>query len=144
LFAVMFGDFGHGAIMFLAAVAMIYWEKPLSKGKLDELFSMAFFGRYIVLMMGLYSMYTGLIYCDAFSKDIDLFPSQWKWPDNFHEGQSVTATRVEGYTYPFGMDWMWHDTENDLLFSNSYKMKLSIIMGWAHVSPVSSLFAIFY
>jgi len=144
LFAVMFGDFGHGAIMFLAAVAMIYWEKPLSKGKLDELFSMAFFGRYIVLMMGLYSMYTGLIYCDAFSKDIDLFPSQWKWPDNFQEGQSVTATRVEGYTYPFGMDWMWHDTENDLLFSNSYKMKLSIIMGWAHVSPVSSLFAIFY
>jgi len=135
LFAVMFGDFGHGAIMFLAACAMIYWEKPLSKGKLDELFSMAFFGRYIVLLMGIFSMYTGLLYCDAFSKDVPLFPSMWEWnfPENY-TGGSVEAIRKEGYTYPFGMDWMWHDTENDLLFSNSYKMKLSILMGWAHMT----------
>jgi len=139
LFAVMFGDFGHGFIMFLAACAMIYFEKPLSKGKLDELFSMAFFGRYIMLMMGLFSMYTGLIYCDAFSKDLALFPSMWQWPENFEAGQDVVATRVEGYTYPFGMDWRWHDTENDLLFSNSYKMKLSILMGWAHVSTATSI-----
>jgi len=136
LFAVMFGDLGHGSIMFLAACAMIYFEKPLSRGKLDELFSMAFFGRYIMLMMGIFSMYTGLIYCDAFSKDIALFPSMWRWPENLPElnGTTVEATRVPNYTYPFGVDWMWHDTENDLLFSNSYKMKLSILLGWAHVS----------
>lgn len=133
LFAVMFGDFGHGLIMFLAALAMIYFEKPLSKGKLDELFSMAFFGRYIMMMMGLFSMYTGLIYCDVFSKDVPMFPSMWTWSDPIEDDKTNTATRVEGYTYPFGMDWMWHDTENDLLFANSYKMKLSIIMGWAHV-----------
>jgi len=133
LFAVMFGDFGHGCIMTLAAVAMIYFEKPLSRGKLDELFSMAFFGRYIMLMMGVFSMYTGLIYCDAFSKEIVIFPSMWNWPSEFSEGQEVSATRVPGYTYPFGMDWRWHDTENDLLFSNSYKMKMSILLGWAHV-----------
>ena len=134
LFAVMFGDLGHGAIMFMAALAMIYFEKPLSRGKLDELFSMAFFGRYIMLMMGLFSMYTGLIYCDMFSKDVDLFPSMWKWPDNYEDDQEVQALRKGDYVYPFGMDWMWHDTDNDLLFANSYKMKLSIILGWAHVS----------
>ncbi|KAK5723531.1 H(+)-transporting V0 sector ATPase subunit a [Elasticomyces elasticus] len=138
LFAVMFGDFGHGAIMALAALAMIYWEKPLQRGKQDELFGMAFYGRYIMLMMGVFSMYTGLIYCDAFSKELSLFPSMWKWdfPEGYGpgNGQTVTATRVEGYTYPFGMDWRWHDTDNDLLFSNSYKMKLSIIMGWAHMT----------
>ena len=134
LFAVMFGDFGHGAIMFLAALAMIYFEKPLSRGKLDELFSMAFFGRYIMMMMGLFSMYTGLIYCDAFSKDMALFPSMWQWPDDLKANTEVTATRKDGYTYPFGMDWMWHDTDNDLLFANSYKMKLSIILGWAHMT----------
>ena len=137
LFAVMFGDFGHGAIMTLAAVAMIYWEKPLQRGKQDELFGMAFYGRYIMLMMGIFSMHTGLIYCDAFSKELPLFPSMWKWdfPDDYEIGKTVvTAKRVEGYTYPFGMDWRWHDTENDLLFSNSYKMKLSIIMGWAHMT----------
>lgn len=138
LFAVMFGDFGHGAIMTLAAVAMIYFEKPLQRGKQDELFGMAFYGRYIMLMMGMFSMYTGLIYCDAFSKEIPIFKSMWEWdfPDNYNstKGGTVKAHRVEGYTYPFGLDWRWHDTDNDLLFSNSYKMKLSIIMGWAHMT----------
>ena len=134
LFAVMFGDFGHGIIMTLAATAMIYFERRLLKSKLDELFSMAFFGRYIMLMMGIYSIYTGLIYDDMFSKSLSLFPSQWEWPQNFTEGTSIDATPVDGYVYPFGIDWNWHGTENDLLFSNSYKMKLSILMGWAHVS----------
>jgi len=58
---------------------------------------------------------------------------EWNFPENY-TGGSVEAIRKEGYTYPFGMDWMWHDTENDLLFSNSYKMKLSILMGWAHMT----------
>lgn len=138
LFAVMFGDFGHGIIMTLAAAAMIYWEKPLQRGKQDELFGMAFYGRYIMLMMGIYSMYTGAIYCDVFSKEMSLFPSMWEWdfPPNYNstKGGPVHAKRVAGYTYPFGVDWRWHDAENDLLFTNSYKMKLSIILGWAHVS----------
>ncbi|KAF2860132.1 putative V-type proton ATPase subunit A [Piedraia hortae CBS 480.64] len=138
LFAVMFGDFGHGCIMAMAALAMIYWEKPLQRGKQDELFGMAFYGRYIMLMMGIFSMYTGLIYCDAFSKELSLFPSMWEWkfPQGYEPGKGMTvrAERVSGYTYPFGLDWRWHDTDNDLLFSNSYKMKLSIILGWAHMT----------
>lgn len=133
LFAVMFGDFGHGFIMALAATAMIYYERPLQKRKLDELFSMAFFGRYIMLMMGVFSMYTGLIYNDCFSKALTLFPSQWEWPHDFQKGQVVEAALKDNYRYPFGIDWAWHGTENDLLFSNSYKMKLSILLGWAHV-----------
>ncbi|KAK5009390.1 H(+)-transporting V0 sector ATPase subunit a [Cryomyces antarcticus] len=120
--------------MTMAASAMIYYEKPLSRGKLDELFSMAFFGRYIMLMMGIFSMYTGAIYCDIFSKEMALFPSMWEWPSDFKAGQTVEAHRVDGRVYPFGMDWRWHDTENDLLFSNSYKMKLSILLGWAHMT----------
>ncbi|KAK0928611.1 H(+)-transporting V0 sector ATPase subunit a, partial [Friedmanniomyces endolithicus] len=138
LFAVMFGDLGHGAIMAITALAMIYWEKPLQRGKQDELFGMAFYGRYIMLMMGIFSMYTGTIYCDIFSKELSLFPSMWTWnfPEGYEpgNGQMITAQRVEGYTYPFGMDWRWHDTDNDLLFSNSYKMKMSIILGWAHMT----------
>ncbi|KAF2401052.1 V0/A0 complex, 116-kDa subunit of ATPase [Trichodelitschia bisporula] len=134
LFAVMFGDFGHGCIMTLAALAMIYWERPLSRGKQDELFAMAFYGRYIMLMMGVFSIYTGLIYCDAFSKELPLFQSMWEFPKEFNEGDSVVGVRREGYTYPFGMDWRWHDTDNDLIFSNSYKMKLSILLGWCHMT----------
>lgn len=133
LFAVMFGDFGHGILMFLAALAMIYFEKPMSRTKLNELVAMAFYGRYIMLMMGLFSIYTGLIYNDTFSKALTLFPSQWEWPHDFKEGQTVEAQLKGGYRYPFGLDWSWHGTENELLFSNSFKMKLSILMGWTHV-----------
>ena len=135
LFAVMFGDMGHGFLMVCAAVAMIYWEKPLKKVR-DELFGMAFYGRYIMLMMGIFSLYTGLIYNDVFSKSLSIFPSAWEWtiPDGWQEKQVVVAHLKSDYRYPFGLDWMWHDTENDLLFSNSFKMKLSICMGWAHMT----------
>lgn len=36
LFAVMFGDIGHGTIIFLAAVYMILAEKRLAKADLGE------------------------------------------------------------------------------------------------------------
>lgn len=133
LFAVMFGDFGHGLIMVSAAFAMIYYERSLQKTKLNELVAMAFYGRYIMLLMGIFSVYTGLIYNDAFSKSMSIFPSQWEWPKDIVQGQTISAELKKGYTYPFGVDWAWHGTDNELLFSNSYKMKLSILMGWAHV-----------
>ncbi|KAK0705059.1 vacuolar ATP synthase 98 kDa subunit [Lasiosphaeris hirsuta] len=136
LFAVMFGDLGHAIIMLSAAIAMIYWEKPLKKVTF-ELFAMVYYGRYIALVMALFSVYTGLIYNDIFSKSMTLFDSQWQWvvPDKWHPGQSVSGNLTSSnYRYPFGVDWRWHGTENDLLFSNSYKMKMSIILGWAHMT----------
>uniref|UniRef100_A0A1I8F9Q9 V-type proton ATPase subunit a n=1 Tax=Macrostomum lignano TaxID=282301 RepID=A0A1I8F9Q9_9PLAT len=64
LFAVMYGDFGHGALMFLAAL-------PRRSGP-------PFFnGRYIILLMGLFSVYTGLIYNDVFSHSVNIFGSGW-------------------------------------------------------------------
>ncbi|KAK3944543.1 putative vacuolar atp synthase [Diplogelasinospora grovesii] len=136
LFAVMFGDFGHACIMLSAALAMIYWEKPLKKVSF-ELFAMIYYGRYIALVMAVFSVYTGLIYNDVFSKSMTLFKSQWEWqvPADYHPGQTVVGKlNDQGYRYPFGLDWRWHGTENDLLFSNSYKMKMSIILGWAHMT----------
>ncbi|TGZ84979.1 V0/A0 complex, 116-kDa subunit of ATPase [Ascodesmis nigricans] len=134
LFAVMFGDIGHGFLMALAAAAMIYYEKNLIGKKVQELFDMAFFGRYIMLLMGVFSIYTGFIYNDIFSKPVTLFESAWEWPEHFEKGQPIEATKKDGYVYPFGIDWNWHPAENNLLFTNSYKMKLSIIMGWAHMT----------
>jgi V-type H+-transporting ATPase subunit a len=135
LFAVMFGDSGHAFLMLTAACAMIFWEKKLKKVR-DELFQMAFYGRYIMLMMGIFSLYTGLIYNDVFSKSMSPFQSAWKWdfPDNWKEGTAVQAKLRGNYRYPFGLDWMWHGAQNDLLFANSYKMKLSIVLGWSHMT----------
>ena len=36
LFAVMFGDLGHGVIVLLAALYMIAFERRLAKGELSE------------------------------------------------------------------------------------------------------------
>jgi V-type H+-transporting ATPase subunit a len=132
LFAVMFGDFGHGTLMTLAACAMIYWERPLSRSKQDELFAMAFYGRYIMLMFGIFSLFTGLVYNDVFSKSFSPFDSAWRY--NTEAGESVVGQLKGSYRYPFGMDWAWHGTDNDLLMSNSFKMKLSIILGWTHMT----------
>lgn len=137
LFAVMFGDLGHAIIMLAAALAMIYWEKPLKKVQF-ELFAMLYYGRYMVLIMAIFSIYTGLIYNDVFSKSLTLFDSAWHWkvPPGYEtgDGSLVAELNDHGYRYPFGLDWMWHGTENDLLFSNSYKMKMSIVLGWAHMT----------
>lgn len=137
LFAVMFGDFGHGIIMLSAALAMIYWERSLKKVTF-ELFAMVFYGRYIALVMSVFSLFTGLIYNDAFSKSMTLFPSAWefKLPETgYKKDQPIDAVLNDhGYRYPFGLDPAWHGTDNDLLFSNSFKMKMSILLGWAHMT----------
>ena len=134
LFAVMFGDFGHGALMTMTAAALIFWEQKLLRTKLDELSYMAFYGRYIMLMMGIFSMYTGFIYNDIFSRAFTFIPSQWQWPEDIKAGQSVEASLKGNYRFPIGLDWNWHEAENSLLFSNSMKMKMSILLGWAHMT----------
>ena len=107
-FAVMFGDFGHAMLMTMLAITLILFERKLGKTKLDELSSMAFSGRYIMLMMGIFAMYTGLIYNDIFSKSMDLFQSAWSWPEDFTENETVFAELKGSYRYPFGLDWGWH------------------------------------
>lgn len=131
LFAIMFGDLGHGFFLFLAALYLVLNEKSLSRARYGEIFDMAFYGRYIMLLMGLYSMYTGFIYNDLFSKSMNVFGSRWEFPEN-SDLETLTGQQVG--TYPIGLDPVWEEADNGLLFTNSLKMKLSVCIGVIHMT----------
>ncbi|XP_075033008.1 V-type proton ATPase 116 kDa subunit a 1 isoform X5 [Mixophyes fleayi] len=150
LFAVMFGDFGHGVLMTLFAVWMVVRESRILSQKADnELFSMVFSGRYIILLMGLFSVYTGLIYNDCFSKALNLFGSSWSvrpmftstkanWTEDLLRVVPVLqldpdVNGVFNGPYPFGIDPIWSIATNKLTFLNSFKMKMSVILGIVHM-----------
>ncbi|XP_053084767.1 V-type proton ATPase 116 kDa subunit a isoform X2 [Pangasianodon hypophthalmus] len=149
LFAVMFGDLGHGLIMALFAFWMVLYEKDRKLKKTrNEIWNTFFEGRYIILMMGIFSVYTGFIYNDCFSKSLNLFGSGWSAKAMFDQGQwqmetlhsnsfltlDPNVTGVFNGPYPFGIDPIWNLASNRLTFLNSYKMKMSVILGIVHMS----------
>ncbi|XP_058869882.1 V-type proton ATPase 116 kDa subunit a 1 isoform X4 [Acipenser ruthenus] len=148
LFAVMFGDCGHGLIMTLFAMWMVTQEQQFKKLK-NELIDTIFNGRYIVLLMGIFSVYTGFIYNDCFSKTFNIFGSAWNvkamfkpngpWSNHSLHDSAVLQLDpavpgvFSGYPYPFGIDPIWNIASNKLTFLNSYKMKMSVIVGVLHM-----------
>ncbi|CEF59373.1 V-type ATPase, V0 complex, 116kDa subunit family and ATPase, V0 complex, subunit 116kDa, eukaryotic family-containing protein [Strongyloides ratti] len=146
LFAIMFGDAGHGIILALFGFYLIYKEKIIEKiDELDEISSIFFGGRYIIFLMGLMSIYTGLIYNDAFAKSFNIFGSSWTIPYtenninnwvNQSNKKSFDLTLDPLYAYndtqgPYiiGVDPIWNLARNKLTFLNSMKMKASILIG---------------
>ncbi|XP_030316351.1 V-type proton ATPase 116 kDa subunit a isoform X3 [Calypte anna] len=149
LFAVMFGDLGHGLLMFLFALLTILYENhPRLRRSEDEIMKMLFEGRYVILLMGLFSVYTGLIYNDCFSKSLNIFGSGWNVSAMFEQNiwsfedlkshQFLTLdpniTGVYKGAYPFGIDPIWNLASNRLSFLNSFKMKMSVIFGVTHMT----------
>ncbi|KAG6415088.1 hypothetical protein SASPL_122490 [Salvia splendens] len=75
LFAVMFGDWGHGICLLLGALVLIAREKRLGSQKLGSFMEMLFGGRYVLLLMSLFSIYCGFIYNEFFSVPFHIFGS---------------------------------------------------------------------
>uniref|UniRef100_A0A7N8WTR7 V-type proton ATPase subunit a n=1 Tax=Mastacembelus armatus TaxID=205130 RepID=A0A7N8WTR7_9TELE len=140
LFAVMFGDMGHGVVMTCAALYLVIRESRLLAQKSDnEMFNMVFAGRYIILLMGIFSIYTGIIYNDCFSKSLNMFGSGWSVRPMFVLHVQLflqldpAVPGVFNGPYPLGIDPIWNLATNKLTFLNSFKMKMSVILGVIHM-----------
>ncbi|GER42280.1 v-type proton ATPase 116 kDa subunit a isoform [Striga asiatica] len=135
LFAVMFGDWGHGICLLLATLFFIVREKKLSSQKLCDIMEMTFGGRYVILLMALFSIYTGLIYNEFFSVPFELFArSAYVCRDPDCRDATTVGLIKARDTYPFGVDPAWHGTRSELPFLNSLKMKMSILLGVAQMN----------
>uniref|UniRef100_T1GG72 V-type proton ATPase subunit a n=1 Tax=Megaselia scalaris TaxID=36166 RepID=T1GG72_MEGSC len=156
LFAVMFGDWGHGLIVFCLSLYLIFNEKNIAKADLNDIFKIMFDGRYIIMMLGAFSIYTGLIYNDIFSKDMKLMESSWR--TDLYNITTIGSLREElalnpitdyvGTPYIFGFDPMIPlSGETSILIKNSIKMKMSIILGFFQMLMgivLSAINAIYY
>eukprot|EP00392_Amoebophrya_sp_AT5.2_P002223 g2228.t1 len=149
LFGVMFGDIGHGLMLFAIGFALHQYGDSL-RFKYQALWEF----RYVVMMMGFFAVYAGLLYNDFFSLGVNLFGSRWRNPghasdrvqylvpnfDPRNAGQKIISNgagsseqyQVEhGGPYPFGVDPA--GASNELNFMNSMKMKISVLLGVAHM-----------
>ena len=122
LFAVMFGDIGHGSILFIFALYLCIYNKSIVKSK--SILSAMVPHRYFLVLMGFFALYCGLLYNDFLS-----VPIYFKSCYNANKLVNMTATKNEGCNYEFGLDPIWYTTTNELAFVNSLKMKLSVILG---------------
>lgn len=78
----------------------------------------------MLLLMGLCSTYNGLIYNDLMSVPLSIFgSSHWE-----QEANNDQLTQVDGQ-YIFGIDPKWYSASNNLVFLNSFKMKIAVVFG---------------
>jgi V-type H+-transporting ATPase subunit a len=64
----MFGDYGHGSIILAAAACLFVYKDRILQTALSEAVPL----RYLLLMMGILAMYTGLLYNEFFA-----IPNNW-------------------------------------------------------------------
>lgn len=120
LFGVMFGDIGHGGLLFAFGIFLVLRHRTL-KGTMLEGASPL---RFMLFLMGMFAFYNGFTYNEFFAIPLRLFGSCY---DEEFE-------REEQCNYPIGIDPAFYMSTNEVAFLNSFKMKLSIIIGVIHMS----------
>ena len=129
LFGVMFGDIGHGLIIFLFAMYLVYYNEDINKKEGKSPLKLLTKFRYFLLLLSVCSIYCGLLYNEFMSVPLSMH-------DTCYERDRIEtkfANKKDGCNFPFGMDPKWFVAENQLTFFNSFKMKFSVVIGVIHM-----------
>ncbi|OHT13595.1 vacuolar ATPase transmembrane subunit [Tritrichomonas foetus] len=136
LFGIMFGDMGHALFYILIAFAVLALDPIMKRLRIDlgEIGNAIFGFKWLLLFASLCAFYCGMIYNEAFGLPINMFGSHYQ----VNETRSHNATieyydKTDPSIYPFGMDPVWFFKDNELIFMNSYKMKLAVVMGMSQM-----------
>jgi V-type H+-transporting ATPase subunit a len=71
LFGVMFGDIGHGSLLLFFGMMLCILSPKLKKAGAEAMASI----RYLILLMGIFAFYNGLIYNEFFAIPTHIFKS---------------------------------------------------------------------
>jgi len=133
LFGIMFGDVAHGLVI-LGFSLYIFLCKNFIKQNIrkDSMLAMAVPVRYLLLFMGIFSTFCGLIYNDFAS--LPLYIGNTCFSQKLKSNGSIQYIREDNCVYGLGIDPIWNLADNGMQFTNSYKMKLSVIIGVLHMT----------
>ena len=129
LFGIMFGDIGHGLIIFLLAMYLVYYNDRINNKDGSSYLKFLTKFRYFLLLLSISSIYCGLLYNEFMSIPLSMHSTCYE--NDIDEPR--LAKKKEGCNFPFGMDPKWFIAENQLTFFNSFKMKFSVIIGVIHM-----------
>jgi len=83
-----------------------------------------------MIFLGFFAAYCGFIYNEFFAMKMPFWHSCYTRGIREDQGNRPIFIQEDECVYPFGIDWGWKITNGDeLKFLNSYKMKMSIILG---------------
>ena len=121
LFGVMFGDVGHGLLLMIVGIILCLMSGKLRQNPAMEGFLQM---RYIILLMGFFATFNGLIYNEFFaipmgiwgkscySEDVMVLSVTNITGDPLHEPSKYGYYKQEsGCVYPVGMDPRWYQSD---------------------------------
>ena len=124
LFGVMFGDIGHGSLLLFLSLYICFKKNYIYNT--DSILKPLINFRYFLLIMSIFSFFCGLIYNDFMGIPLSFFNSCYQ---KVILNNTAIIKQTPGCIYPIGIDPKWAISRNELAFTNSFKMKLSVIIG---------------